>query len=305
MQNHILVGIMLTLLNRKKVSAKELAAKYEISYRTTLRYVDTLLAADVPVLSTTGPNGGYSIADDFCIDNFYFTKDEFQRIINSLLSYPTVPDDKTTQLIVDKLLHLGKNIRSNFILRSDQLLIDVPLNSIFKNKFSLIEECIIGYSVIRLSYKARNGEITVREVEPHALVHQDNLWYLYGYCRLRKQFRMFKISRIGTIQLLDEKFSPRKFQLEQHKQEQLEAMKSNVDFCLWVSDNVKNDVEEWIGITNLTSSNDGSIATASLPFDKELVGKILSFGKDVRVISPQKLKDSVVEMLNQCLSTYS
>lgn len=305
MQNHILVGIMLTLLNKKKVSAKELAEKYEISYRTTLRYVDTLLAADVPILSTTGPYGGYSIADNFCINNFYFTKDEYQRIINSLLSYPVQSNDKSNQLIIDKMLNLSKGASSSYILQSDQLLIDVPLNSIFKGKFTLLENCIVNNLVANLTYKARNGQISMRQVEPHALVQQDYLWYMYGYCRLRNEFRMFKISRINSLHATEEIFTTRKFQLEQHKQEQMESKQNNIEFCLWVSDYIKSEVEEWVGVTNLISTEDGNIATASLPLDKELISKILSFGKEVKVLNPQKLKDGILAVLKECITNYT
>ena len=90
MKNDILYGIMLTLLVNKKSTAKELAAKYEMSVRTIYRYLDTLNQAGVPIVSYAGTKGGVSIADNFKLDKTFFTKQEYERILTSLASFDQI-----------------------------------------------------------------------------------------------------------------------------------------------------------------------------------------------------------------------
>ena len=68
MQNGVLFGILMTLLNQKRASATELAAKYELSPRTINRYIDALGEAGIPIVSVSGRHGGFEIMDSFRLD---------------------------------------------------------------------------------------------------------------------------------------------------------------------------------------------------------------------------------------------
>ena len=80
MQNSVLFGIVMTLLNKKVVTRKYLAEKYEVSPRTISRYLDTLCAAGIPIYVNYGPMGGFSISEEYKIDKAFFTKEELAEI---------------------------------------------------------------------------------------------------------------------------------------------------------------------------------------------------------------------------------
>ena len=84
MQFSVMFGMLLLLLNRKTVTRKYMAEKFEVSERTISRYIDTLAAGGVPIYATYGPNGGYSITDEYRLDKTYFTQEEMQTIISAL-----------------------------------------------------------------------------------------------------------------------------------------------------------------------------------------------------------------------------
>lgn len=62
-----------------------------------------------------------------------------------------------------------------------------------------------------------NNETTTREVEPFALIDKvGESWYLIAWCRLRKDYRLFKFNRIRKIEITSDTFSPHKMSLEDY-----------------------------------------------------------------------------------------
>lgn len=77
-----LIYILLSLLNKKRITAKEIAERFEISTRTVYRDMDTLSLAGIPIYSERGDKGGFYIPSDYKIDRNFFTEEERQFIIN-------------------------------------------------------------------------------------------------------------------------------------------------------------------------------------------------------------------------------
>ena len=77
-----LIYILLALLNKRQITAKEIAERFEISTRTVYRDMDTLSLAGIPVYSERGDKGGFYIPDDYKMDSSFFTEEEKQFIIN-------------------------------------------------------------------------------------------------------------------------------------------------------------------------------------------------------------------------------
>ena len=84
MKNYLLLSIMLDLLKKDIVKAKDIARKYEISTRTVYRYLNDLETAGVPTITYTGKNGGIGIDKHYKLSTTYFTAQEKEFIINSI-----------------------------------------------------------------------------------------------------------------------------------------------------------------------------------------------------------------------------
>lgn len=306
MQNDILFGILLTLINKKKVSARELSLKYEISPRTVFRYVETLSGAGVPLYSVSGPQGGISIMDNFKLDKTYFTEDEMSKLVAGLKTLSIAFPDVTH--IMDKLAALSNSRETSYILKSEQLLIDSAPWGLyhFKDKMNIIEKAIVTQRRLQIEYHSRKGEVTTRVIEPHTLVLKDSIWYTYAFCALRGGFRLFKIGRVKNILETKENFERKPLDIENAPYNQSWYSEENLtDIVLQLNEKARLDVEEWLGIESVKQNKDGRyFAYAKVPFDAGLMYKIMSFGSNVKVIEPPKLAELIQKDCRNILELY-
>lgn len=303
MQYPILIGIFTTLLSHDKITAAELAQKYEVSTRTVMRYIDVLDCGGVPISSQKGKYGGIKISDNYRLNSQYFSEEEYCRLIPALKSYDL--QDKTTQSIIDKLTILSKNLRKNYILNSAQLVVDTPMTQALQDKFALAQKAIVSNHICSITYHDGKGEITTREIEPYSLLLKDGLWYIYAYCLVRKDFRFFKITRVATITQLDKSFKPRHFDTDYAKDLVIPSQTPYIDFSFILNKHVLTEVEEWLGVNCVTEEKGKFVANAKLPFDNLLVSRLLSFGKDIVVTKPDYLVAKLRKILASTLHNYA
>lgn len=191
-----LIGILSILLQEEKVTAAYLAEIFEVSRRTINRDVEALLRAGIPLATSQGQNGGISIMPAYRIDRTVLTSFEMQSILTGLRSLDSVAGTNRYQQLMKKL-------------SSDQASVQVPeshiminLSSWYKSslspKIDLIQKAIEAGHSVKFCYYAPSGE-TVRTIDPYLLVFQWSSWYVWGYCRDRKDFRMFKLNRIQEL----------------------------------------------------------------------------------------------------------
>ncbi|MBO5772212.1 MAG: YafY family transcriptional regulator [Clostridia bacterium] len=296
-----MIGILMALLSREKVKAGDLAREFEISVRSVYRYVDKLSQIGLPIYAEAGRYGGISMLDSYKLHSNYLTKEEMDRLLVCLDSFSL--QDGTTKSAKDKILTLS-NSRADCMLKSHQLLVHTQLSGEQQEAISVLQTCIAQNIVAKINYSDDKGVQTFRDVEPYALLLKDNLWYAYCYCRLRQDFRFFKISRIISVVATREIFKERQHNVDPNQ------IGSNLDKVprtkvkLLVENKASTHVAEWLGLQNLTKTEDGLIAVAEMPFDDYLVHKIMSFGKDVTVLSPRSLKERVVKEAKSLLLNY-
>lgn len=84
MQIHRLFQIVYILLDRKIVTAKELADYFEVSTRTIYRDVETLSGAGIPVYMNKGKGGGITLLPEFVLNKAVITEKEKEEILSSL-----------------------------------------------------------------------------------------------------------------------------------------------------------------------------------------------------------------------------
>ncbi|MFP4016146.1 MAG: helix-turn-helix transcriptional regulator, partial [Halanaerobiales bacterium] len=84
MRVYRLLAIIMILLNEKKISAAELAKKFEVSSRTIYRDIESICQAGIPIVSYQGTDGGFSIMENYKLDKTFFTNEEILSIIAAL-----------------------------------------------------------------------------------------------------------------------------------------------------------------------------------------------------------------------------
>lgn len=297
MQTSVLVGIMSAILYADDmVRADELAKKFEISTRTVYRYVCMLSEGGFPVESHVGRGGGWKVAGGYKFKPAYFTPEEYERIVFGLQS-SSVQDDVSRKTL-SKVQEMSSIRRGVAYLKDDQFVVDGG-DSALGERIKLISDCITKKRICRFEYHAKNGEVSVRAVEPYCLILKNGAWYMYGFCRLRRDFRYFKLVRIVNVEV-GERFVARNYEpVDGSAIAEVLKDKEMCDVLLSVEKGARSACEEWLGVSSVAKLGENYVAKATLPYDEMLVDKILSLGVGVRVEKPQRLRQAVVERCRQ------
>jgi predicted DNA-binding transcriptional regulator YafY len=211
-----LLAITMLLLNRKRVSAKELAERFEVSLRTVYRDVEAINQSGIPIISYTGSSGGYEIMDRYRLDRQLLSLEELKSIIIALRGFQTTLDELKIGSLLDKVgALLVKSEQGSVAKASRELIIDInPWKSgkEEKEKLEILRQGIRGNRLIAFMYTNGKGEQVKRLCEPMGVVLKGYVWYLYGYCRLRADFRIFRLSRMRQLEITEETFESREGQ---------------------------------------------------------------------------------------------
>ena len=201
-----LIGIITTLLQHDRITAPELAKRFEVSRRTIHRDIDDICAAGIPIITYQGGDGGIAIAEGFKLDKNVLTTDELQNILAGLKSIGSVSNTAQIENLIAKLVPGQKAV----ISVKDSIIIDLASHyrSSLSEKITLIKTAIAENRLVRFQYYSEKG-VTERTVEPCFITFKWTAWYLFAYCPERQNFRMFKLNRLWKQQLLDDIFVPR------------------------------------------------------------------------------------------------
>lgn len=308
MKFEIMTSILLELLSKKSVKANYLAEKYEVSVRSVYRYIYSLEAAGVPIYTIRGINGGFSLVDTYKLSSNYFTTEEFDKLYSVLSAIAGEVPDKTVNNIILKLKASAKqNLSENFDIKAGNLIIDGGPwgNTVgYKAKLCVLEQAIDEQKKLSIKYHDRNGKVTERVIEPHVIVFKQGLWYVYAYCHLRNTFRFFKTGRIEYATILNETFMRRDVNKADLPLDFWHNSVETEEISIEINKNVLSDVEEWLGIENVEKIKDKYVANVRLPYDDGLVMKLMGFGNNVKVVSPQKLKDKILNQVAELTELY-
>lgn len=294
--NHSLVmQIYLTMLSKRKVTRDFLAEKFELSTRSVTRYIQTLMDASIPIISITGPNGGYTLADDYQVDDTLFSDADKLRIITALEETKNTFSDNKNMEIIEKLSgdkNINSNSNPNYLFNNDGIIIDSGSwnkTSGYRHKVNSIKKAIDQNLQIEINYVDRNHYTTARIINPYYLILKENIWYVYAYCNTRQDFRFFRISRIASIFIKTDTFT---------KIENIDisdALANSFDDCeeilleIEFFSTVLEQIEEWLGLNAIYEEGVKYKAKAVVYNTNQLLAKVLSFGSSIKVISPQSL----------------
>lgn len=294
-----LLAIVMYLLNRKKVTAKELAEHFEVSIRSIYRDLEAINQAGIPIVSYQGTNGGYSIMESYTIDKQVLSGDEMNAITVALKGLDKTLDDRKLKAIIEKIDLLNTNPNSENIGSNNKYFIDFTpwgISAKQKEKISLIEQAIDHCRLIAFSYTNIQGTATVREVEPMLLVLRGTSWYLYGYCRLKEDYRIFKITRMFDLTAKEQRFARREERFhESILNQERDTGKEPVMIVMKFGLKVRTRVEEWFRDEDMAERDGALIVRVSYPEDEWLYGFILSFGDQVEVLEPEHLREIIAQ----------
>lgn len=301
MQISRLFEIVYILMNKKGTTARELSERFEVSSRTIYRDIETLCQAGIPIYTTQGKGGGISLMENFVLNKSVLSEQEQNEII-SALSLLKVTTNEDSGQVLSKLGALFGNKRSDWI--------EVDFSNWNsteedKYKFSLLKDSIMNYCVITFQYYNSNGEHSIRRVEPYKLVFRSQAWYLFGYCKDRKDVRYFKISRICELHREDEHFQMSPKAYRSCSEPPATVTYHSIPVHLRISSEMGFRVYDEFPQEAIRVEPDGSFDIhANLEENHFLAGYLMSFEDYLEVLEPQHLREEMITKYKHSLERY-
>ena len=293
-----LIGILTVLMQNDKITAPELAKRFEVSRRTILRDIDTLCLAGIPVVTLRGGDGGISIMNGYKINNNVLTTEELQTLVAGLKSIDSVSKQSNFESLMAKLAP-----SDTIISLTDSVVID--LSSHYKDsvseKIALFKQAIADRKTVQFDYYYAKGEIS-REIEPYFVEFRWNAWYVFGWCSLRQDFRRFKLNRLWNLSQTETAFTLRPVPPEKAHAE--DAFPELYHVKILFDKSVRFRLIEAYGLHCYEETEDGLLFSLDYANKDYIFSWILGFGDKAKVLEPEETRKEMAACAKNIAKLY-
>src|SRR5699024_2577749 len=307
-----LTAMIIYLQGRSRVTIEVLAERYDISKRTIYRDLRALQEAGVPIGSEEGR--GYFIVKGYHLPPVMFDKDEAAALLAGERLMEKWSKTKLSQsysAALDKIRSVLRSQEKEYLNTLEQHIetfsyADERQVEIDERVLGFLQDALVNKEVVAIEYYSPyKDQFTRRDVEPLGLLIRQNHWYLAAWCRLRTDYRIFRVDRIEKYQKTAEKlpdstdhtfqaFSEQSLRKEQDLQEVVVRFDQEMIRYLgdqkyyrgWVSE---EKVEDGVQMTFLTSSIE------------YFARWLLMWGRGVTVRKPEQLKIRIQELRKELI----
>lgn len=303
-----LISIIMVLINNEKVSAIQLAKMFEVSIRTIYRDIETISLAGIPIITYNGVNGGISIMKEYKVDKKLFTISDISTILMGLSSVSTTLSNKEIIGTLEKVKSLlPKEHAKDIELKSSQITIDLTTwmgNKSFQSNIEKVKSALNDNKYLQFEYYGVNRNKDNRCIEPYKLILKENNWYLQGYCTLKNDFRVFKLSRISKLEILESVFIPREF-----KSKPLDGGgwidKRLITIKLLVDWSLREQMIERCGEDNVQAYREDKFIV-NFPFVADDLGYniLMGFGDKCECLAPDNIRIELIRRIKKLLDVY-
>jgi predicted DNA-binding transcriptional regulator YafY len=205
-------AILTHLQSKKRVTAQEVADRFNISLRTVYRDVKALEESGVPVIGEAG--SGYTIMEGYRLPPVMFTQEEASALLLGAKLAEHLADESIKKHFNSALYKVKAVLRSTDKDHMDQLadniavLSRLPADDSSGRYLVDLQKALGEKREIKIRYQSGQDAVTERTLEPIGLCHYGQAWHLIGWCKLRNGYRDFRVSRIQQLQILDTTFEP-------------------------------------------------------------------------------------------------
>lgn len=311
-----LVATLIHLQSKRVVKAEEIAKRFDISLRTVYRDIRALEEAGVPIGAEAGL--GYFIIDGYQLPPVMFTREEAAALLTG---------EKLLEKLTDKSLATNynaamKKVRAVMKTNDKEFLEKLdggikvfhtqsanPYPEQLPNHFSAdIQNALATQRVLDIEYySAYNDTFAHRKIEPVGIFYINNKWHLIAYCRLRNDYRDFRMDRVKTLHILDETFVRGKndtldayFDREMTRQD---VMKMVIRINNKLASHIREQkyyyglVEEKVGETHTEMTFFGSSYNYFISW-------VIGWGSAIEIVSPPELKTEVIAYVQRLSAHY-
>jgi predicted DNA-binding transcriptional regulator YafY len=299
MQIHRLFEIVYLLIERKTMTAGQLAEHFEVSARTILRDIDVLSGAGIPLYTARGKGGGISMLNGYVLSKAFFSESEQTGILAALQQLSATQYPETESVI--------RKLKGIFVKQTaDWLDVDFThwgSGAADKAKLSLIQSALLNKQALRFTYSNSRGETAERLVYPLKLVFKSMAWYVSAYCTQREDYRMFKLSRIRGAAPADRYFGD--LALQAPPPDIPAGGNPAVPMTLLIHPRQAHRVYDEFDNERVAERDDGSyIVQTAMPKEEWLFHYLLTFGPDLEVLEPPEIRTELADAAAAILRKY-
>ena len=303
MQIDQLFEFVYVLIDKKQATAKEMAKRFGVSTRTIYRWMEALSVSSVPVYALKGRGGGIAIEESYTLDKRLFSEEERLAIVSSVKALGSLGGNfagTAASKVALKLSSLSKN-------DADWLEVDFapwsPEGSEVRTLFATLRDSILKKRQVIFDYCSTQGEVERRTAQPWKLVFRGQAWYLYAWCEQKKDERFFKLSRMRNARqtaravtaVPKEKSAP----YPASPNPQMIKVKATV-----AAQKISFLLDAFVCQEMKVRKDKSASVVFTAPDEPWLCDFLLSFGPDLKVLSPESIKKKVLSLAKETAKVY-
>ena len=313
-----LLSILITLQLQGRVSARELARRFEVSKRTIYRDVEELSAAGVPVYAEHGAAGGFSLLEGWQTRLTGMTAREA-----GALAFAHLPEaagelglgDEAAAARLKFLASMPSDSSDAARRVADRFHLDpTPWHQRARATPPWLKE--LAHAVwesrgVRVKYQSWRGS-SLRDLEPLGIVMKAGEWYFVA--RREARSAIYKLAKVEQLAVLDERFKrPREFDLAKTWQSSVASFESSLrrgEAQLRVQAQALSRIERLgadMSEPILAAKPDGEgVREARVTIEdlSHAASLLLGFGADIEVLAPEALREELKRRAQAVLSLY-
>ena len=289
------------------INSKELAQALEVNPRNIREYKRELITAGYNIQEIKGRYGGYYLDETSIFPALRLDKQEEQALLEAKHFIQTQQFEKKSSFnsAVDKVLNSSRDMNLIFPIYMDD-----PNIQMSKKELSMlhtVQDALEMNHSIELTYQAKRQQASETYlVDPYELIHYHDAYYVLGYNHTRQDYRMYRFSseRMKKVVCSEKRFTRDvDFHVEAHIGKNSLIKGEFYRVTVWVSPTILRLFKEayWGLDFREEEENIYSFLVEDLYL---LYRQLFSFGKDIRILSPEQIVNEYQERLVSTLRNY-
>ncbi len=303
-----LVSIIMILLDKERIGAQALAEMFEVSPRTIYRDIEAINAAGIPIRSTSGVGGGFEIMEQYKVDRKVFSTADLSTILMGLSNLSSlIRGQELVNALAKVKSFIPADKAKDIELKANQICVDISPwmhSPNIQPNLEMVKTALQECRLTTFQYSDGHGNQTTRTAEPYQLVLKGSHWYFQGYCYKRKDFRLFKLSRISNLKTLEAHFTPRDYPkpiLDFDRM--LPSMQTRI--TLRIHSSLLDRILDFCDYEDCTPDGDGHYRVA-FPFIENdfYYNLLLGFGPQCQCLGPSNVRAEMKRRTREMASLY-
>jgi predicted DNA-binding transcriptional regulator YafY len=304
-----LTGIITQLQSKQLTKAAEIAQRFSVSLRTVYRDIKALDEAGIPIIGEAGQ--GYSLVEGYRLPPVMFTQDEAQAFLIAEKIFEKVTDKGSSDHFRSAMLKIKAVLRTAEKDRLEELAPQVEVirmrNQLQVGKKSEFLQSILdslsSKNLIEIIYTTFEEERTnSRIIEPVGVYYSFEQWYLIAWCRLRKDYRNFRIDRIQELKVLTEKYQTNSHPTLKEFLDQVRHTENLTQIEIFVPASAEKYIREQKynqGFVNEKRTETGIEMTFVTSSMEGFIRWMLMMADKIKIVSPPEAKERLRELIEE------